>query len=260
MADPKSGKAAPAAAAAAPAAAAAAAPAAPAAAAAAGKKAAPAAAAAAAAKDGGGKKKAAPAAAPSHKLQHEWSIWEHRKQGKHSQDYAAAMYKLCSFGTVEDFWRYYNSIPSPSKIFFDAAAGGFKRFADGRHVDALSMFKKGVRPEWEDSANIMGGEFMCRKVSHDPAHIDHYWENLLLGLIGETIDAGDEITGCRVVDKSSRNTTVYRLEFWFRTRGVDEKLKQRLNACLQLNAPTKRGLVWEYREHSKHISSTLPGR
>ena len=69
-----------------------------------------------------------------------------------------------------------------------------------------------------------------------------------------------ELTGCRVVDKSSRNTTVYRLEFWFRTRGVDEKLKQRLNACLQLNAPTKRGLVWEYREHSKHISSTLPGR
>ena len=34
----------------------------------------------------------------------------------------------------------------------------------------------------------MAIEFMCRKVSHDPAHIDHYWENLLLGLIGETIE------------------------------------------------------------------------
>ena len=56
-----------------------------------------------------------PSKEPSHKLQHEWSIWEHRKQGKHSMDYANAMYKLCTFGTVEDFWRYYNAIPSPSK-------------------------------------------------------------------------------------------------------------------------------------------------
>ena len=108
---------------------------------------------------------------PVHKLQHEWSIWEHRKQAKGKQhDYANAMHRLCTFGTVEDFWRYHNSIPSPSKIFFDDALG-FKQFVDGRRVDGLSMFKKGIRPEWEDSANIDGGEYMCRKVSHEPGAI-----------------------------------------------------------------------------------------
>ena len=34
--------------------------------------------------------------------------------------------------------------------------------------------------------------------------MDTYWENLVLALIGETIDVGDEICGCRVVDKSSK--------------------------------------------------------
>lgn len=37
-----------------------------------------------------------------------------------------------------------------------------------------------------------------------PEQLDIYWENLVLALIGETIDEGDEICGCRVVDKSPR--------------------------------------------------------
>ena len=37
-----------------------------------------------------------------------------------------------------------------------------------------------------------------------PEQLDIYWENLVLALIGETIDEGDEICGCRVVDKSAK--------------------------------------------------------
>ena len=37
-----------------------------------------------------------------------------------------------------------------------------------------------------------------------PEQLDVYWENLVLALLGETIDEGDEICGCRVVDKSAR--------------------------------------------------------
>ena len=39
---------------------------------------------------------------------------------------------------------------------------------------------------------------------YQPDQVDIYWENLVLALIGETIDEGDEICGCRVVDKSAR--------------------------------------------------------
>ena len=40
--------------------------------------------------------------------------------------------------------------------------------------------------------------------SFQPDQLDVYWENLVLALIGETIDIGDDICGCRVVDKSSK--------------------------------------------------------
>jgi hypothetical protein len=43
----------------------------------------------------------------------------------------------------------------------------------------------------------------CRK-PFTPDQLDVYWENLVLSLLGETIDDGDEVCGCRVVDKSPK--------------------------------------------------------
>lgn len=40
---------------------------------------------------------------------------------------------------------------------------------------------------------------------------------MVLGLVGETIDVGDEICGARVVDKSKGNHIVYRFELWLRS-------------------------------------------
>lgn len=39
---------------------------------------------------------------------------------------------------------------------------------------------------------------------------------MVLGLVGETIDVGDEICGARVVDKSKGTHVVYRFELWLR--------------------------------------------
>ena len=43
--------------------------------------------------------------------------------------------------------------------------------------------------------------------SFQPDQLDIYWENLVLALIGETIDDADEVCGCRVVDKSTKKGT-----------------------------------------------------
>eukprot|EP00953_Heterococcus_sp_UTEX-ZZ885_P025854 14024-Heterococcus_DN1.PRE.2 len=86
-----------------------------------------------------------------------------------------------------------------------------------RAVDCLKPQQQGIstkslycrRPEWEDAANATGGEWSCRERLTTHA-LDTYWENLVLGLIGETIDWGDEICGARVVDKSRGKDTYYR--------------------------------------------------
>ena len=61
--------------------------------------------------------------------------------------------------------------------------------------------------------------FGCNSSGMDPKQLDEYWLNLVLGMIGETIDKGDEITGARVVDKSKRDV-IYRMELWFRKKDM----------------------------------------
>merc|ERR1719337_533800 len=61
---------------------------------------------------------------------------------------------------------------------------------DGLHViDAIMIFRDGIRPEWEDPANSSGGHFQFQlKPAIGGGSIDEYWNNLVLGLIGCTIE------------------------------------------------------------------------
>ena len=100
-----------------------------------------------------------------HFLEHEWVIWEHRSPDKNSKSYEDNMAMLCEVATIEDFWRAYNNIPKPSQIFFDGRTR--KRFKD-RSVESFSLFKKNIKPEWEDPQNRSGAEWFCRKMFPAP--------------------------------------------------------------------------------------------
>lgn len=74
------------------------------------------------------------------------------------------------------------------------------------------------------------------------------WQNLVLGMIGESIDPADEICGARVVDKSTGQRQMYRLELWFRSKdqGKADELLSRMNATLGTNS---KACKWEFRPH-----------
>jgi hypothetical protein len=115
-----------------------------------------------------------------------------------------------------------------SEVFFD---GNTRKEVEGRTIDGYSLFKKGIRPEWEDLANRSGSEYTCRRTM-TVEMVDLYWENLVMALVGETIDENDEICGCRVVDKSKKGNsrTTFRLELWLRSSNqeVGERIKARM--------------------------------
>jgi hypothetical protein len=196
----------------------------------------------------------------THPLQNTWVLWEH-KQAKNQDDYENSMREVCEFSTVEDFWRYWSFIPRPSEVLSD---GKQHKEVDGRVIDAFSVFKKGIRPEWEDPMNQTGAEFSVRKTM-SPEILDVYWENIVLGLIGETIDAGKDVCGCRVVDKSKSSKgggakdfrTMFRLELWTTaiTQDVADKMKGRLLDALTDGEYSKSGgkmkvLDFEFKRRS----------
>ena len=89
---------------------------------------------------------------------------------------------------------------------------------------------------WEDDSNTDGGEWFYR--GYLPlGDLDMFWEDTILGIIGETLDPNaDEVCGCRIIDKSRVNSgkahirPAYRLELWFKTstdHALREDIKQR---------------------------------
>lgn len=165
---------------------------------------------------------------------------------------------MCSFHTIEDFWRYFNHIPKPSEVFYDGDTK--KRIGpDNKIVEEYSLFKKGIAPEWEDSANQSGGEWYCRQHLEGDV-LNMYWQNLAISVIGETIDDGiddgsgvDYINGVRVVDKG-KAYPMFRLELWINTKdsNVKERIKSKLVEIITHGLPpTKRGAPkFEWKDHS----------
>ena len=100
-------------------------------------------------------------------LKHEWTLWV-GKQHK-GGNWSDSMVHLCDFKTVQEFAQYWNHVPRPSQCF-----GG------GKAIESVQLFKKGIRPEWEDVANANGGEWTVRKpFDLRSGELDALWENLV---------------------------------------------------------------------------------
>lgn len=171
----------------------------------------------------------------------EWVLWEHKASsggGKNNANqWKENMSSLCEFNTIEEFWQNFNHIPPPSTVFYDGESKK-KVGNDQKIIEEYSLFKKNIEPEWGDPANVVGGEYQCRAY-FEPEILDLYWQNLVLAVIGGTLeeqmrlssdkDDVQRINGVRVVDKS-RGYPLYRLEVWVKDR--DEPFKERLRSAL----------------------------
>jgi len=123
----------------------------------------------------------------THPLEHEWTFWYDRRQGmgnlrvKNERDsYENNLHQIGTFATVEDFWRYYNHMAKPTQL---------------ENNSNYQLFKAGIKPLWEDAANAKGGKWIIQLKKSKGRLCDEYWENLVLGMIGETLEVDDEICG-----------------------------------------------------------------
>lgn len=119
-------------------------------------------------------------------LENEWVFWFDRYLGPglSVEQYEASLKPLGSFYTVQDFWKYYNNIPSVEQL--------------GPRT-SYHVMKKGIRPLWEDEHNIFGGNLSFKIPKNDTPEV---WLRFLLALIGEqpslVLKEGDEICGISV--------------------------------------------------------------
>ncbi len=105
----------------------------------------------------------------NHKLNSKWCFWYiSRKEKDHNIPYSERMKKIAEISSLEEFFKYYMFLKSPSDM--------------ERNTD-LSIFKEAFQPLWE-SCPESGIWFIRFKKSDDPLEIDLRWERIVFALIG----------------------------------------------------------------------------
>jgi len=195
-------------------------------------------------------------------LRNRWVLWEQiTSDNSKGQNYSDATHKVASISTVKEFWKYWNHLPQPSELLQNKK---FVREGEDQNgkptesmIDAIMIFKEGIKPEWEDKLNSTGGHFpFTLKTSLGGGTVDEYWNNLVLGMIGSTIEPAEMITGIRLVDKLGARAPCIRIEVWFTkyadTENVD-LLQKSVESCMLAKLDgTQSVCTWGKVERKKH--------
>ncbi|KAK4343813.1 hypothetical protein RND71_036907 [Anisodus tanguticus] len=170
-----------------------------------------------------------------HPLKHKFVFWYTRRTpGVRTQtSYEDNINKVVDFSNVEGFWVSYCHLARPSTL---------------PSPTDLHLFKDGIRPLWEDSANCNGGKWIIR---FKKAVSGRFWEDLVLALVGDQLDYGDNICGAVLSIRFNEDI----LSVWNRNAS-DNQLWQ---AVMALRDSIKRhlkllnGYVMEYKPHDASL-------
>lgn len=163
-----------------------------------------------------------------HELQDKWDIFFIHKRGRLTNEtYAPNLTKVCTFGTVEEFWSVYSRLKRPTDL--------------PKRVD-MQVFKTGISPMWEDPMNMNGGEFVLRVKRIVSGRL---FEKMLLGVIGNILK-----NVCGVVLNLRNSEDV--LMLWNSDATIDiEQMKLDILELLEVPSDTR----IQYTAHSSHLQS-----
>lgn len=188
-----------------------------------------------------------------HPLESDWTIWfdsnKRPAKGGGLKSWESKLREVGHFNNVEYFWRYYNHLEKPSNL----------EMSSNYH-----FFRTGIKPMWEDEANKGGGKWTVRMQPKDKQHLDTFWLNLVLAMIGEVLDQTEDICGAVF----SRRKGGDRISVWTADRTDEEgiiKLGRQLKEvlCDGISPTPQLTLQYSYHEDSIKLGSgyaTLPAQ
>ena len=105
--------------------------------------------------------------------------------------------------TVEEFWAVYQYVVKPS---------------EASPKTSYHLFQKGVKPVWEDEFNSNGGRWL---VWIPRSSSDKLWEDVMLFLLGNQTQDGDQIAGVEIKLKS-KNASI---SMWHKDREDQDQIR-----------------------------------
>uniref|UniRef100_A0A2P2HYY2 Eukaryotic translation initiation factor 4E type 2-like n=1 Tax=Hirondellea gigas TaxID=1518452 RepID=A0A2P2HYY2_9CRUS len=169
-----------------------------------------------------------------HRSQYIWNMWYSNRSTKRNYDQNLRL--ISRWGTVEGFWRHYQWLKRPSYLTLQSD---------------YHLFKEGIKPMWEYPSNVNGGKW---KLCLRKGIIDRCWENLLMAVVGEQFEVGDEICGIVVSVRNQEDN----LAIWNKSANDQrtvESIRKKLIEVLQLPNNT----LLEYKTHNQALKEAWRG-
>ncbi|KAG0250157.1 eukaryotic translation initiation factor 4E [Mortierella polycephala] len=141
-----------------------------------------------------------------HPLHNSWTLWfDNPGKKSNANNWEQSLKDLISIDTVEDFWGVYNNI---------------LKTCDMPVSSNYHLFKQGIKPMWEDSANKNGGKWSIQLPRNKFMNeIDNIWLFTMLACIGEAFEHENEVCGVVV----SVRKAFFRIALWTRSSDNQEK-------------------------------------
>ncbi|KAE9007253.1 hypothetical protein PR003_g16410 [Phytophthora rubi] len=167
-------------------------------------------------------------------IQNMYSFWYIKRNTGNkavSESYEKSIKGLGDFKTVQDFWKIYNHLVRPNDL---------------PNTMDYHLFKTGIKPMWEDAANRRGGKWMVRLRK---GIASRYWEDLVLAIVGEQFDVGNEICGAVISIRYNEDI----ISLWNRNADNNE-------ACYRIRDTMRKVLnlpqfvALEYKRHDMSLN------
>ncbi|GBP65635.1 Eukaryotic translation initiation factor 4E type 2 [Eumeta japonica] len=170
-----------------------------------------------------------------HKLEYSYWMWFSRRPPARElsnsvHGYGQALRLVGRVSSVEQWWGLYCHLARPAEL---------------PPLSDLHLFKVGIKPMWEDPANVNGGKWVVRLRKGQTGRA---WEDLCMAMLGEQFMVGPELCG---VVLSVRFQEDY-LAVWHRTASdaaVVARVRDTLRRVLQLSST----VPLEYKAHGDCI-------
>ena len=119
----------------------------------------------------------------THPLRDTWTLWYDGGGKVNSADWGGHVKAVCDIETVEEFWGYALTGTSCLRFSDMTCARVVNNIDMPSNIPTGSnyhLFKHGIRPEWEDDANALGGRWqvmLSKKIPRED--YDNFWLHLV---------------------------------------------------------------------------------
>lgn len=137
------------------------------------------------------------------KLETKWTIWQNSVDDSNTKSWSDDLKNIGEFEEIPEYNFFINQV---EKVGLS-------------NIHSLNVFKKSIKPMWEDPKNSNGGRLVLDVPHIGSEVIEPIWRITVAYCISNTVDG---ICGCVYVEKPN----VYKFSIWIENEGYVDEVKK----------------------------------